>query len=81
MNWNLKFVFTKKESEDTQKIQLEHLIIPYIILGVGLVVGLVVFLFEKLVERQVTAQAKNNLESISVEGLAEGNDKHEKVDE
>ena len=66
MNWNLKFEIKKKETEDTQKIQPKHLIIPYIILGVGLVVGLVVFLVEKLVERQVKAQPNDNLENVTM---------------
>ena len=50
----------KKESEPLEKIQLKHLIIPFIILGVGWFVALVVFLIEMTGRKNEARQANDS---------------------
>ena len=63
----------KKEVEPLEKIQLEHLIIAYLILGVGCFVSLIVFLFEmyskkKVQQLQQLNESENqNMEISSIE--------------
>jgi hypothetical protein len=47
----------KKESKPLEKVQLKHLIIPFLILGVGLFVALVVFLIEMKGRKNEAQQA------------------------
>ena len=42
-----------KETKPLEKIQLKHLIIPFLILGVGCFIALVVFLIEMMSKKQV----------------------------
>ena len=50
----------KKETKPLEKIQLKHLIIPFIILGVGLFVALVVFLIEMTGRKNEVRQANDS---------------------
>ena len=61
----------KKESELLEKIQMKHLIIAFLILGMGCFVALIVFLLEMIgrTKRNEVEQANDsetqNMESLS----------------
>ena len=61
----------KKESEPLEKIQMKHLIIAFLILGMGCFVALIVFLLEMIgrTKRNEVEQANDsetqNMESLS----------------
>ena len=67
----LKDAEEKKESKPLEKIQLKHLIIAFLILGVGCFLALVVFLIELIYkkkdqEAQKGSDSENqNMESFS----------------
>ena len=48
----------KKESEQLEKIQLKHLIIAFLILGVGWFVALIVFVCEMMGKKMVHKSAE-----------------------
>ena len=50
----------KKESKPLEKVQLKHLIIAYIILGVGWFVALVAFLIEMTGRKNEVQQANDS---------------------
>ena len=51
----------KKESKPLEKVQMKHLIIAFLILGVGWFIALAVFLIEMKARRNVNeAQQSNN---------------------
>jgi hypothetical protein len=62
----------KAESKPLEKIQMKHLILAFLILGIGCCVALIVFLLEKCckqkkfkVEHQASSRENLNLESYS----------------
>ena len=58
----------KKESKPLEKIQLKHLIIAFIILGVGCSLALIVFLIEMIGKKQVNeGQQANDGENRNME--------------
>ena len=57
-----------KESEPIEKIQLKHLILAFLILGMGCFVSLIVFLFEMISKKKVQKQQQlNNSENQDME--------------
>ena len=59
----VEFEKEKKESKPLEKVQIKHLIIAFLILGVGWFVALAVFLIEMKARRNVNeAQQSNNSE-------------------
>ena len=61
----------KEESEPLQKIQLTHLIIAYLILGVGCFLALIVFFIEMIGKKQVhEAQQANDRGNQNMEILS-----------
>ena len=58
----------KKESKPLEKIQLKHLILAFIILGVGCFLALIVFLIEMIGKKQVhEVQQANDGENRNME--------------
>ena len=58
----------KKESKPLEKIQLKHLILAFIILGVGCFLALIVFLIEMIGKKQVhEGQQANDGENPNME--------------
>ena len=56
-----------EESKALEKIQLKHLIIPFLILGVGCFIALIIFLLEMIVKkktRKVQQENENNNQNI-----------------
>ena len=63
-----KYYKEKKESEPLEKIQLKHLIIAFIILGVGCLVALFVFMIEMSCGTKVQeGQQGGNSENQNIE--------------
>ena len=49
-----------KESKPLEKTQLKHVILPFVILGVGCFVALIVFFLEFIVQKEAQEQQQEN---------------------
>ena len=50
----------KEESKALEKIQLKHLIIPFLILGVGCFIALIIFLLEMIIKKKTRKVQQEN---------------------
>jgi uncharacterized membrane protein len=62
----------KAESKPLEKIQLKHLIIAFLILGIGCFVALIVFVLEMIGKGKVhEAQQTNKRENLNIESFSD----------
>ena len=61
-----KFEKEKKESKPLEKIQLKHLILAFIILGVGCFVALFVFLLEMIGKKRSMKNSRPTTVKITI---------------